>query len=96
MGSAGRATMMIKIWFQDSTNGVYAAESQMDAEHLYNIWQAWRSGFITSPRLNVTIGRYPRSIRIEEMLADRTFQGLIEQNFQQPRGEMSSWPPEAA
>lgn len=83
-------------WFKDKANGEYRAESPMQPETLYEIWKSWQTGHISSFRINVTIGRYPRSIHIENLMADRTFKEVIEENFQQPRGEMSSWPPNAA
>lgn len=87
----GEETM--KIFFSDPTNGEYNGESDVEPEDLYLAWKAWRSGKITAFRIFVTIGRYPRSIRVEHMLADRTFEGVIVERFSTmpppPSGEMA-------
>lgn len=83
------------IWFNDKHSGQYRTESPMKPEILYDMWKAWQEGHVSSFRINVTIGRYPRSIHVEQMVADRTFKEVIEENFK-PVGEMASWPPEAA
>lgn len=91
----------MKIWFSDPTNGQYAGEANITERSLFKTWRLWQDGLITSFRINVTIGRYPRSVRIEHLLAQRTFRKLIEETFldspaDRPVGEMASWPPEAA
>lgn len=92
-GVGGEETM--KCWFNDKHSGQFSADSAMKPEILYDVWKAWQEGQISSFRINVTIGRYPRSIHIENLLADRTFQEVIEKNFQ-PEGEMATWSPNAA
>jgi len=89
----------MKVWFKTKTQGEFRTECDIEPQVLYDTWKAWQTGYISSFRINVKIGRYPRSIHVENLQADRTFREVIEANFkevQQPKGEMASWPPSAA